>query len=318
MIPKTAVQQYRDQKRIVAATVAQTRAAWRLMQADLDAAWPTVSQRLVQAVTIGQLAAARSGAEYTDDVLSELNIRNDPAGAVNPRAFAGIASDGRSLDGLLDGSLYKAKSLVGAGMSSYAAIKGAGKWLDMAVQTQVQDAGRISSGVGAFSQRHVTHYTRMLVAPSCARCAVLAGKTFRSKEAFLRHPRCDCRNIPCDESTAGDLTTNADDYFRSLDKVQQDKIFTQAGAQAIRDGADLNQVVNARLGMYSTSGGLKATNVGITRRGAYGSSQTEFNKTTGARYRKAKVARIMPEEIYRIAPTREDALRLLKYYRYIL
>lgn len=318
MIPQASVRQYRDQKRIVAATVAQSRAAWRLMQPDLDAAWPAVSKRLLRAVTVGQLAAARSGALYADEVLDELNIESDPFGAVSPKSLAGVASDGRPLDGLLAGALYKAKALVGTGVSPFTAIAGAGKWLDMAVQTQVQDSGRVASGVGAYSQRNVTRYTRMLVAPSCARCAVLAGKVFYTSEAFLRHPRCDCRNIPCDENTAGDLTTNADDYFHSLDVAQQDKIFTKAGAQAIRDGADLNQVVNARRGMYTTRGGLKATSMGITRRGAFGSSQTGMNPVTGARERKAKIARIMPEEIYRIAPSRDEALRLLKYYKYII
>lgn len=42
--------------------------------------------------------------------------------------------------------------------------------------------------------------------------------------------------------------TGPGDYFESLDRAEQDKIFTKAGAQAIRDRADINQVVNARRG----------------------------------------------------------------------
>lgn len=111
---------------------------------------------------------------------------------------------------------------------------------------------------------------------------------------------CDCFHVPGRVATVGDLRTDPAAYFRSLSREEQDRIFTNAGAQAIRDGADIGQVVNARRGMYVV-GGRRYTRESTTRRGVY--------RRGGRRW--------MPEEIYRRARDRDEALELLRRYGYI-
>ena len=154
---------------------------------------------------------------------------------------------------------------------------------------------------------------------------------------------CDCRHIPSRESRAGDLTTDPQAYFDSLTAEQQNKLFTKAGAEAIRDGADITQVVNARRGMSTAQQNvagwipkgrlsrievygqqIATTTEGVTRRGAayramsqagYARRQTDVRN--GRRYFRARAPRLMPEGIYEIAEGREDALRLLRLYGYL-
>jgi len=89
--------------------------------------------------------------------------------------------------------------------------------------------------------------------------------------------------------------------------------FTVAGAQAIRDGADIFQVVNARRGMSTvTTFGrqLSTTTEGVTRRGF-----------AGQRMRAAGVSspvRLTPQAIYELASDRAEAIRLLYRFGYLL
>lgn len=86
-----------------------------------------------------------------------------------------------------------------------------------------------------------------------------------------------------------------------MSTAEQDKAFGKAGAEAIRNGANISQVVNARRGMY-TAGGTDYTRTSTTRRG----------QTRGR-------ARLMPEAIFKqAAGDRAEAIRLLRQHRYIL
>jgi len=134
---------------------------------------------------------------------------------------------------------------------------------------------------------------------------------------------CDCRNIPASESVAGDLTVDPHDYFASLSPEQQDRIFTKAGAEAIRNGADVNQVVNARRGMRAAQVGgrdVLITSEGTTRRGlAYHRlSQSAGQDIKAGRYRSARRPRLMPETIRAIATDQADYLRLLRANGYLI
>lgn len=81
-------------------------------------------------------------------------------------------------------------------------------------------------------------------------------------------------------------------------------MFTKDGAKAIRDGADPGQVVNARRGM-AVSAGRTVTTEGTSRRGF-------------ARSRLGGAVRLMPEQIYRDASSREEAVRLLRLHGYLV
>jgi len=129
---------------------------------------------------------------------------------------------------------------------------------------------------------------------------------------------CHCTHIPVDEDIEDYPATDPKAYYDSLSPGARVKAFGKAGVEAIDAGADMNQVVNARQGMYVTKSGQMATRMGTTKRGLYGVTQTEFTKDGAtSKYGRTVQARLMPEEIFKIAPSREDAIRLLRHYAYI-
>jgi hypothetical protein len=110
--------------------------------------------------------------------------------------------------------------------------------------------------------------------------------------------RCDCIHVPAAEDSADDIRTDPRGYFDSLNRAEQDKAFTVAGAEAIRAGADIGQVVNARRGMQTATIGGRDVLV-----------------TTEAAGRRP---RLMPEAIISASGgDREQALRLLRLHGYI-
>ena len=281
---------YVRQQRITAAALT---AARRARFGSLD--------RLVAVVAAGQVLAARDSAASVPLMLAEQGIETDVAGVVSARALAGSASDGRGLRGLLDFTRDPR-------VTDYL--------FALIVSTQLQDAARGAASVAIAARPKVTGYVRMLNPPSCSRCAVLAGRRYRWNAGFERHPKCDCRHVPASEDTAGDLTTNPHAYFESLSKAEQDSAFTKAGAQAIRDGADAGQVVNARRGMETAQRGR------LTRTKAFGqdlyvTSEGMTKRGTAYAARGGKKVRLMPESIYELAEDRADAIRLLKAHGYI-
>lgn len=288
---QAAIDHYARQQRLAAVTVAGARRAWRRLDVrDLDGSWRPVAAQLLVLVGAAQRAAAHDGAAYVPEALEEQGIDADPAGDVLPGGFVGVASDGRRLDTLLYSPVTAVKAAIGAGQSAEQAM-GSGLFsLETIVATQVQDAARQAVGIGIAARPKVTGYVRMLNPPSCSRCAVLAGRVYRWNAGFLRHPRCDCRHVPTVENVAGDLTTSPRGFFDSLTPAEQNRVFTGAGAQAIRDGADIGQVVNARRGM------------------------TAAGTTTEAAGRRV---RLMPERIYQQAASRDDAIRLLRANGYL-
>lgn len=267
------------------------------------------SQAVAQAVAAYQLLAAQQGAASVAPIMAEQGLSGAATAALAASTLAGVASDGRGLVSLFE----QAQNLT---------------QLALMVATQVQDAGRVAAGVQVVATPAAEGYVRMLNPPSCSRCTVLAGKFYKWNTGFERHPLCDCRHVPTSEALSHDLTTNPFVYFNSLTPAEQDKAFTKDGAQAIRDGADIFKVVNARRGMHTAAinpGGswipkgraiptdvhgkpVYVTTEGTSKRG-HGRKITADN---GTRYR------LMPESIYRLATSREEVLRLLKLYGYLL
>lgn len=297
-VERVAQGRYRQVVKLAARTSARIRELW--MQVDparLDLSWAVGSTSALTFLTAGQAAAAAEADPYITAALAAQQIDPAAAGAVAARAFAGVASDGRNLLDLLGEAPIVAKSTIARGGSVDRAMSAGAVWLDMMVRTQVADAGRTAEGVAIAARRAVGGYVRMLVPPSCSRCAILAGKWYRWNAGFQRHPRCDCRHIPTAEDRAGSLTTSPRRYFDSLSAAEQDRTFGRAGAQAVRDGADLSQVVNARRGMNAAAG---TTTASTSRHGV------------------ARPGRLMPETIYRQAGgDRDEAIRLLRQHGYL-
>lgn len=122
---------------------------------------------------------------------------------------------------------------------------------------------------------------------------------------------CDCRHIPSTRGEARDVGFDPRAYFDSLTEAEQDRIFTRAGAQAIRDGADINQVVNARRGMSTAAGPAGRRRLAPDPSGRFTTSES----TT--RFGRARPGRLMPEEIYRQARSRAEAVALLRRNGYL-
>lgn len=283
--------------------------------------WMEILPEAVATVTLTQQAAAEDASDYMGAALKAQQL--DTSGpTVDPKSFAGIAyplGDGAQrfdLKDTLTSPAFTALIGIRGGLSVDRAMGGGLNDLLLRSQMQVADAARNAGSVKMASRGRPSGFVRMLNTPSCSRCTVLAGKWYRYNAGFDRHPGCDCRGIPADENMAGDLTTDPYEYFESIDAAEQDRIFTKAGAAAIRDGADLFQVVNARDGMYTSSGGSKVTHSGTTRRGSYGRTQAR-DRSGGGRYGRAISQRMMPEEIYKRSNSHEQTLAMLEQYGYI-
>lgn len=155
---------------------------------------------------------------------------------------------------------------------------------DRLVASIVTDAARAAESV-ATAVRPDIYHVRFLSPPSCARCAILAGRVYRWSDGFERHPGCDCSMIPTTVATP--LVQDVDELIAN----GQVRGLSKDDLQALRDGANLNQVVNIR----SKKGGLLEAGHALTRGG-----------------------RPTPAGIYRMAgDDRDEALRLLARYGFI-
>ncbi len=245
---------------------------------------------------------------------------------VNPLALAGVASDGRDLDSLLFqpvvSSLRRLKDYVDVEES----MRMGAAEMDMIVGTQVTDAANSAMQVEMASQPQVTGWVRMLTPPSCGRCAILAGRFYRFSDGFERHPQDDCVSVPSVEDVAGDLRTDPSAYFESLSEAEQNKYFGKGNAEAIRQGADMNQVVNSRNKRrpngpgLSRVGSIETTTEGTTRRGVAGRKLilAEGGDPT-QRGSAPKSPRLTPDAILRISGDDKDkARKLFERFGYVL
>lgn len=272
----------------------QAAAAWAAVDSTrISETWAGQIGRLLLVLTAAQRAAAGSADDYLTAVLDAQGI--DPAGqgSVVAAALSGVASDGRPLETLLAQPGITAKVALSRGATTEQAMASGRALAELIAHTQVADAGRVADQVALTTRREVGGYTRMVVGKTCSRCLILAGKWYRWNAGFNRHPKCDCIHIPARES-AVDLTTDPRKAFDAMSRAEQDQVFTKAGAEAIRDGADPASVVNARRGMQTAADGRLYTTEAAGRR-----------------------PRIMPEQIYRDAKDRDDALRLLRLHGFI-
>lgn len=303
-IPEATQDHYQTMQALQIVAIKSGRRAWdKIDPRFLSESWRHAIVTATPAVTAIQARAAFEGSTYGAMTLAEQGQYVAPSVFVDAEAFKGYASDGRSLDGLLYRPIVETKARIGQGASTESALASGRSALDMILMTQIADVARQASGAD-IAARSGVGYVRMLNPPSCDRCTVQAGKWFRWNQGFLRHPRCDCVHVA---SRAGSLRGALDEgliddpykAFNDLSAGNQDRIYGKANAAAIRDGADMRQVVNARRGM--SVNGLFTTE-GTTVQG------------NAANLLKARQRRMTPELIYKQAQTREEALALLKQH----
>lgn len=280
---------------------------WRKLGPNwIGPAWAERLPTVAAAITNAQRTAATSALVSGALALGEQGQWATPDGLVDPDAFAGLAADGRNLDTLLRAPAITARTLIADGVEPAQALAAGGRQLSMMVLTEVADAGRGAAGVQIAARPRVG-YVRMLNPPSCSRCVVLAGRFYRWNQGFLRHPRCDCKHVPTmvtdqAEAFAEGLIDDPYEAFTRMTEAEQNRVFTNAGAQAIRDGADMYQVVNARRGMKY--------------RGAFTTEGTSKHGWAGQILRRGQ-KRMTPETIYRLNPNREQAVEALRAQGYI-
>lgn len=138
-------------------------------------------------------------------------------------------------------------------------------------------------------------------------------------------------HIPGRENVAGDFRTDPKAFFRSLSAAEQDRVFTKAGAESIRLGADVGKVVNARRGAAGlapagarlTPAEVRAARGGrsvgrLETRDVFGRQLYTTTEGTRGRNRPARAPRLMPESILQIAGRdRDEAVRLLRRNGYL-
>ena len=259
--------------------------------------------QVAQTVATYQLASATASAQ------SVSLFAESPTPLTVPTAFAGVSSAGfpiiepivATIDRFVPAPAEAVPDNWWAEAQEFMAS------VEQLIVSEIQDAGRSASQVEFVARPDWTNYVRMLNPPSCTRCAVLAGRIYRDLEEFQRHPLCDCVMVPVtDWQDAHDkgLVSSPQDLF---DRGQVTGL-SRADTQAIHDGADIVQVVNAHRGMTSADmfgRRVKATTEGTTKRAAW----RKENPT--------RLVRLRPESIYKFATDREDAIRLLRLYGYL-
>jgi hypothetical protein len=292
---------------------------WRQVNPDsLVDSWARLVPQLYTVIAAAQFLAGRSADDYVTAVLDDQGIDSGSAGPVNPNGLVGIAADGGDLAQKLMWPAWAAITALVAGESIGRARAVGLAAADITTATQVQDAYRAAASIAAATRKASTTWTRALTGSgSCSRCIILAGTSSWST-AFQRHPRCDCTAIPSNRLKASEVATDPNMVFESLSKEEQDRIFGKAGAQAIRDGADMNSVVNARRKVAGIKSAAQSQ-LGLIReqgildevQGLRGNPRITFSRGPNQGRRDRRV-RVMPETIYKVARDRDHAIELLR------
>jgi hypothetical protein len=244
-------------------------AAWQALDlAIIDETWPAVRDAILTAIVAGQVRAAVVSQTYLTAILDAAGLAPDPVAVIPPTGFAGRSAAGTSLTGAVDVAPVVVKRAIAAGRPvEEAAALGADR-IDRIAKTETVDAGRGAMEAAIRLEPQVVGWERYVNMPACGRCILLAGRVYRKSEAFLRHPRCDCAHRPVTDRAARDETEQEpSSLFRELTREQQDRIFTADGARAIRAGADIGQVVNARRGMSAVGDPFTTAGAGRRRKG---------------------------------------------------
>lgn len=282
-------------------------------QAAIAAAAVTAVRRLFQRragwADILQTLASYQLASATASVRTMAALSGDSP-QVNPQLFAGVSGSGFPISEPLVAAIdYRipapVEPLPQAWWDDAAAFMAD---IERLIEAEVQDAGRSAFQAELVAGPDWQNYVRVLVPPSCKRCAILAGRIYRDLEGFERHPNCDCVHWPVqdwEEAHELGLVSSPQEAF---DKgVIRD--LTKAEEQAIADGADIFRVVNSSSGIYTADvfgRRVKATTYGTTRRSAWRKANP------------SRRVRLRPETIYKLADgDRAEALRLLRLYGYL-
>lgn len=332
---------YREMQRLGSMAVLLARRTWARVDAgDVVASWDALAARMLLVFADIQLRAAQEGAGHVEETLRAQRIVSSPEGQVVPGSLVGWSSSGAPLEALMRAPARITQDRLDAGGLPDQALESGRVSVERIARTQIADAGRAAAGIDIATRSGVA-WVRMVNPPVCSRCLILAGRIYRWSDGFDRHPNCDCVHVATSVSAARreGLVDDPNGYFKRLSTTEQDRLLGKAGAQAVRDGADMNQVVNARRGMRAASvfgQDVSITLEGTTTRGIAGqrliaegarlsgeSAESVRRRTReGVATRqvtrqRVQIPRLMPESIYKLASSRADAVRLLRRFGYV-
>lgn len=282
----------------------------------LDDGWDVIAPQLDSLMSTAQVTAASLSGSY---VSRSMRLQGLPApdARVLSSSFAGVTREGRAVVAELFTAVTTAKDLIKSGAGVGRAFQSGAAVMSVIAANVVRDSGRGADSTVAASAG-ATKTVRVIQPGACSRCAELAGIT--GVKPFERHPRCRCTNmvIPATGEAPEGFYVNARDYFDDLSASEQDRIFTKAGAEAIRLGADPSKVVTARRGANRAGSrgqisqirraqiGVGAngepilgyvTSEGTTVRGSFGRARQNLTRGPSDRYRRTQTRRLMPETI---------------------
>lgn len=303
---------------------------WRSIESgDIDTGWDRIAPQLERVVVVGQYRAAAMAPRYTAAALAEQGATGS-SGLIVASAFTGVTLEGLEVAPELYSAATTTKRLIGRGVGVGKAFQVGTSLMSLLTSQLVRDAGNMADKVSSVS-RGTVQMARVLSPGACSRCAILAGVGNFSRH-FERHPGCKCTTVPVrnGEDAPKGIHASAGEYFNSLSKAEQDRIFTKAGAESIRLGASESSVVNARAGMFRVrqEGSLVARATPRTLRGPDGKPFRAYTTTVnrmkvGSPYRvdgsrRSSSVRLMPETILELAdgdPVK--AKELLRQFGYL-
>lgn len=302
---EAAQRHYRDLATVESQLILAARKAWR----NVDGNYPVeswrqvVDQQFMPLVASSQSKAALLGSSYSAEVLADQGFWVAPQGFVDPDSFAGVAASGGNLRGQLLEPAYYSDRLITAGKSPLKALSAAENMLFTQLVSALADTSRAAAGID-IAMRNEVGYVRVVHGSACSRCIILAGKFFRWNQGFKRHPNCRCEHESTTRSRSEGMFDDPYNAFENMTKAEQDRAWGKANAAAIREGADIYQVTNARRGMTKTR---MFTTEGMGRQGFAGKSL------------KSGQRRLTPEAIYKQAGgSRVKARELLTEHGYLL
>lgn len=293
--------------------------------------WTAQLPELTAVMTGAQRGAASSADDYVDEVAASEDLAGGSDFVVDPRAFAGVSSDGRALASLLFQPAIMVLSSLAGGVPIGPSLDFGARHLETITRTQVADAGRGADGVSITTRRGLDGYVRVVQGSACSRCSILAGRHYAWNKGFLRHPNCHCTHLPASAAKAEGLIQNPMDlYSRLTARERQRAGWSLADQRAIDDGGDIFAVTNARRGVY-TAGGRRFTTEGTSRRGMFGGyfvdddgvlhrrpRDQNLTRVPGQRMRRLKTPRLTPDQIYiEAGEDRDEAIRMLRRFGYV-
>jgi hypothetical protein len=237
--PPASADLYRTLQRYQLLLLTVGRRLWSQMGPEFDASWAQIAPQMTAFAAGAQLAAARAAVDYVPAALAQTGQPDQPEAAVRPQAFSGVASDGRSLPGLLEGSVVAAKTAMSPGVNPDDALLAGQRWLDRVLPSIVTDAARDATQASVIVRPRM-QWVRVVNPPCCSRCAVLAGKVFGWNASFDRHPLCDCTALPVTPSTSRRFVMDPAELVRR----GQIKDLTPDQRKRLNEGADLVKVLN--------------------------------------------------------------------------